>query len=145
MLDGTLDPDTASGYTPAGSTKLKVLTMASRLGEFRQLKDIRLPNARQWYAVYNTGDATRATVLKGSVSSSVLVLQIRSVWPQAAPDLHTRTMCPASNPPEHYGNHREDKRMVFSVFGTNHQNMDGNIGFARLHLPASRRRCRNAL
>lgn len=58
VLDGTLDLDTASGYTPTTSTKLKVLTMTSRLGEFRQLKDTRLPNARAWYADYNAGDVT---------------------------------------------------------------------------------------
>jgi hypothetical protein len=58
VLDGTLDLDTASGYAPTTSTNLKVLTMASRLGEFSQLKDTRLPNARAWYAAYNTGDVT---------------------------------------------------------------------------------------
>jgi hypothetical protein len=58
VLDGMLDLDTASGYAPTTSTNLKVLTMASRLGEFSQLKDTRLPNARAWYAAYNTGDVT---------------------------------------------------------------------------------------
>jgi len=59
LLDwGTLDLDTASGFTPGNTTKLKVMTAGQRTGAFDSLKDPQLPNERKWYAIYNTGDVT---------------------------------------------------------------------------------------
>jgi fibronectin-binding autotransporter adhesin len=64
VLDGTLDLDRATSYTPGLTTKLKVLTMASRLGRFDRLQDTTLPNGREWYAVYGSHDVTLG-VIKG--------------------------------------------------------------------------------
>jgi hypothetical protein len=62
VLDGTLDLDTASTYAPGNTTKLKVLTMASRLGKFDQLKDTVLSGGREWYAIYSLRDVTLGVV-----------------------------------------------------------------------------------
>jgi hypothetical protein len=64
VLAGTLDLDRATTCAPGLTTKLKVLTMASRLGKFDRLPDTTLPNAREWYAVYGTRDVTLG-VIKG--------------------------------------------------------------------------------
>ncbi|HEX5851168.1 MAG TPA: hypothetical protein VFY59_18355 [Rubrobacter sp.] len=57
---GILDVDT--GFAPASTTKLKVLTAGNRLGSgFTQLKDRALPNGREWYAIYNPLDITLGT------------------------------------------------------------------------------------
>ncbi|MGH3147361.1 MAG: hypothetical protein ACRDTR_16310, partial [Rubrobacter sp.] len=56
---GTLDLDTATGFAPGTSTKLKVLTAGKRSGSgFTRLKDPGLPNRREWYAAYNPRDIT---------------------------------------------------------------------------------------
>jgi hypothetical protein len=55
---GTLDLDTASGYSPGSTTRLKVLAAGTRSGSFATLKDPLLPNGRKWYAVYNPKDVT---------------------------------------------------------------------------------------
>ena len=57
-LAGTLDLDRATTYSPGLTTKLKVLTMASRLGKFDRLQDTTLPNSREWYAAYGSRDVT---------------------------------------------------------------------------------------
>ena len=53
ILDGTMDLDRATTYTPELTTKLAVMTMASRLGRFDRLQDTTLPNGREWYAAYS--------------------------------------------------------------------------------------------
>jgi hypothetical protein len=58
VLDGTLDLDRASTYTPGLTTRLKVLTAGQRLGKFGGLKDPQLPSGRQWYAIYRALDVT---------------------------------------------------------------------------------------
>jgi hypothetical protein len=58
VLDGTLDLDTASGYAPGLTARLKVLTMVRRLGTFDQVKDTVLPGGREWYATYRSRDVT---------------------------------------------------------------------------------------
>jgi fibronectin-binding autotransporter adhesin len=58
VLGGTLDLDRATTYTPGLTTKLKVMTMASRLGKFDRLQDTTLPNGREWYAAYGPRDVT---------------------------------------------------------------------------------------
>jgi hypothetical protein len=56
---GTLDLDTARGFTPGKTAKLKVLAAGQRSGSgFTRLKDPGLPNSRQWYAIYNPSDVT---------------------------------------------------------------------------------------
>jgi hypothetical protein len=55
---GTLDLDTASGFAPGLSTKLKVLTAVKRSGTLGPLKDTQLPNGREWYAIHNPRDVT---------------------------------------------------------------------------------------
>lgn len=58
-LDGILDLDTASTYTPGLTTRLKVLMAGQRLGTFdRGLKDPQLPNGREWFAIYRPLDVT---------------------------------------------------------------------------------------
>jgi hypothetical protein len=57
---GILDVDT--GFAPASTTRLKVLTAGNRLGSgFTQLEDRALPNGREWYAIYNPLDITLGT------------------------------------------------------------------------------------
>jgi hypothetical protein len=51
-----MDLDRATTYSPGPTTKLKVLTMASRLGKFDRLQDTTLPNSREWYAIYGSHD-----------------------------------------------------------------------------------------
>jgi hypothetical protein len=56
---GALDLDTASGFAPSTSTRLKVLIAGLRSGSgFTRLQDSALPNGREWYAVYNPTGAT---------------------------------------------------------------------------------------
>jgi len=62
VLAGTLDLDRATTYAPGLTTKLKVLTMASRLGKFERLQDTTLPNGREWYAVYGSRDVTLGVI-----------------------------------------------------------------------------------
>lgn len=54
---GTLDLDTARGFAPGTTTKLKVLTAGQRSGTFHLL-DRTLPNGREWYAIYSPRDVT---------------------------------------------------------------------------------------
>ena len=62
VLDGTLDLDRAPTYIPGLTTKLKLMTMASRLGKFDRLQDTTLPNGREWYAAYGPRDVTLGVV-----------------------------------------------------------------------------------
>lgn len=56
---GTLDLDTASGFAPDTSTRLKVLTAGQRSGGgFTRLQDPELPKGREWYAIYSPRDGT---------------------------------------------------------------------------------------
>ncbi len=56
---GVLDLDTAEGFSPGTSTKLKVLRAGQVLGDgFTRLEDGQLPSGREWYAIYNPGDVT---------------------------------------------------------------------------------------
>jgi hypothetical protein len=57
-LDGTLDLNTARGYAPSTSTKLKVLPSGSRVGVFKRIDDALLPNSRKWYAIYGPTGVT---------------------------------------------------------------------------------------
>jgi fibronectin-binding autotransporter adhesin len=61
-LAGILDLDRATTYAPGLTTKLKVLTMASRLGKFDRFQDTTLPNGREWYAVYGSRDVTLGVI-----------------------------------------------------------------------------------
>jgi hypothetical protein len=59
---GVLDLDTATGFAPTTTTKLKVLRAGKRSGGgFTGLKDPGLPNSREWYAIYNPLDVTLGT------------------------------------------------------------------------------------
>jgi fibronectin-binding autotransporter adhesin len=56
---GTLDLDTATGFAPGTSTKLKVLKAGQLSGDgFTRLQDRQLPSGREWFAIYNPGDVT---------------------------------------------------------------------------------------
>ena len=57
-LRATFDLDTIAGYTPATSTRLKVLTAGERFGQYTTLKDPVMPNGRTWYAMYPSNGVT---------------------------------------------------------------------------------------
>lgn len=56
---GALDLDTATGFAPGTSTRLKVLTAGQHTGGgFTRLTDTQLPSGREWYAIYQPTSVT---------------------------------------------------------------------------------------